>query len=55
MTLAQWMRKFVSEHKEYKFDSVVTEPIWTDLIYTMDKISKGEIKDETFSSGIFEI
>lgn len=54
MTLAQWMRKFVSNHKEYKFDSVVSEPIWTDMILTLDRISKGELKDETFDNAVFE-
>ena len=53
MTLAQWIRRFVETHKDYKSDSVVSESISTDLILTLNKITKGEIQDDTFHTEIF--
>lgn len=46
------MRNFVTSHKEYKFDSVVTEEIWSDLVVRMDEISKGRV-EENFTSPVF--
>ena len=44
LTLASWIRKFVSEHPEYKKDSYVSERINYDLLLTMNKISNNEIQ-----------
>ena len=44
MTLATWIRNFVSEHPEYKQDSVVTDQINYDLISACDLITKGDLK-----------
>ena len=44
MTLATWIRNFVSEHPEYKQDSVVTDQINYDLISACDRITKGDLK-----------
>lgn len=51
--MAQWQRRFVANHKDYKGDSIVSESIWTDMLLTLDKISKGELLDENFPN-IFE-
>ncbi|KAG5884145.1 hypothetical protein JTB14_021810 [Gonioctena quinquepunctata] len=42
MTVAAWMRKFVTEHPEYKQDSKVTEHISYDLLKTVQAIQNGE-------------
>ncbi|XP_072416415.1 glutamate--cysteine ligase catalytic subunit isoform X2 [Chiloscyllium punctatum] len=41
MTAACWLRKFVSDHPDYKQDSVVTEKINYDLMMNCDQIAKG--------------
>lgn len=43
LTTAQWMRKFVEVHPDYKKDSFVSETICYDLMNTFDRISKGEV------------
>ena len=43
LTTAQWIRKFVEVHPEYKQDSVVSESICYDLMNTFDRISRGEL------------
>ncbi|XP_077989695.1 glutamate--cysteine ligase catalytic subunit-like [Glandiceps talaboti] len=43
LTVAKWMREFVSNHPDYKQDSVVSEQINYDLLLTCDKITKGEL------------
>lgn len=43
LTTAQWMRKFVEVHPDYRKDSFVSETICYDLINTFDRISKGEV------------
>lgn len=43
LTTAQWMRKFVALHPDYKQDSVVSETICYDLINTFDRITRGEL------------
>ena len=43
LTTAQWMRRFVEVHPDYKKDSVVSETICYDLMNTFDRISKGEV------------
>lgn len=42
MTMAKWMREFVSKHPEYKHDSVITDKINYDLFKKCDRIAKGE-------------
>merc|ERR1711977_577432 len=42
MTTATWMRKFVTEHPEYKQDSVVTPGIAYDLVQECHLISEGK-------------
>jgi glutamate--cysteine ligase catalytic subunit len=42
MTNAAWMRYVVTNHPAYKHDSVVTDEIAYDLLWTMTKISRGE-------------
>ncbi|KAG0169334.1 hypothetical protein DFQ28_006514 [Apophysomyces sp. BC1034] len=44
MTGAAYLRQFVTNHPDYKHDSVVTPAITYDMIKTVDKIAKGEIK-----------
>lgn len=41
-TGAKWMRRFVREHKEYKYDSVVSESINYDLIKAVEEITENE-------------
>ncbi|KAK3554694.1 hypothetical protein QTP70_032655 [Hemibagrus guttatus] len=42
MTMAKWMREFVSKHPQYKNDSVITDKINYDLLCKCDRIAKGE-------------
>ncbi|CAE1240060.1 GCLC [Acanthosepion pharaonis] len=42
MTMAQWIRKFVLTHADYKQDSVVNENITYDLLVECEKIASGE-------------
>ena len=42
MTTASWMRKFITEHPDYKSDSVVSEKITYDLFCQMDRMASGE-------------
>jgi glutamate--cysteine ligase catalytic subunit len=42
MTNAAWMRHIVTNHPAYKHDSVVTDEIAYDLLWSMKKISTGE-------------
>lgn len=44
-TTAKWIRHFVREHKEYKFDSVVTESITYDLVKAVERITVHEGQD----------
>ena len=44
LTTAQWMRRFVELHPDYKKDSIVSETICYDLLNTFDRISKGEVE-----------
>ena len=41
MTPATWMRNFVHSHKDYKSDSVVSEPIAYDLVHACSDIGLG--------------
>lgn len=43
LTTASWIRQFVTEHSEYKFDSKVSESINYDLLKTIDGIQSGKI------------
>lgn len=54
MTLAQWMRKFVMKHKDYKQDSIVTESVMRDLLDTLVGVTRGEIEDQNFGR-VFKI
>ena len=42
MTPATWTRKFVTQHKEYKMNSVVNERINYDLMCKLLKVANGE-------------
>jgi glutamate--cysteine ligase catalytic subunit len=44
ITTASWMRNFVSNHPEYKKDSIVSKEINYDLVKAVDKIEKGELE-----------
>jgi glutamate--cysteine ligase catalytic subunit len=44
MTNATWMRHVVTNHPAYKHDSVVSDEIAYDLLWTMKKISTGEVE-----------
>ncbi|KZT52865.1 glutamate-cysteine ligase catalytic subunit, partial [Calocera cornea HHB12733] len=41
MTCAQWMRRFIRTHPDYKFDSVISEQINYDLMKAFDEIERG--------------
>ncbi|CAH1117918.1 unnamed protein product [Phaedon cochleariae] len=43
LTTASWIRKFVTEHKDYRQDSVVTDKINYDLLKTLNQIQAGEL------------
>ena len=43
-TTATWMRDFVTSHKKYEFDSIVTDEIAYDLMWNLHKIANGVIK-----------
>jgi len=45
MTNAQWIRKKVRNHPDYKSDSIVTDRICYDLLVKMQNIVKGEESD----------
>ncbi|XP_057665579.1 glutamate--cysteine ligase catalytic subunit-like [Diorhabda carinulata] len=42
-TTAAWMRKFVTDHPKYRYDSIITEEINYDLLVMMQKIQNGEV------------
>ncbi|XP_072394245.1 glutamate--cysteine ligase [Diabrotica undecimpunctata] len=42
LTTASWIRKFVTEHPEYRHDSVVTDRINYDLLKTIEEIQSGK-------------
>eukprot|EP01083_Nonionella_stella_P127471 386105_1 len=44
VTPATWMRNFVREHEDYKFDSVVTDSIAYDLMIACKDIGEGKRK-----------
>jgi len=44
-TVAKWIRHFIREHKEYKFDSVVTEGMTYDLLKAVERITAHEGQD----------
>ncbi|KZS07939.1 Glutamate--cysteine ligase catalytic subunit [Daphnia magna] len=44
MTIAHWMREFVTKHPDYKGDSIVSEQINYDLLTTMDGIQNETIE-----------
>jgi len=43
LTTASWIRKFVTTHPEYKFDSKVSDKLNYDLLKQIDAIQKGTI------------
>jgi len=43
LTPAQWMRRFVRKHPDYKGDSVVSERVAADLMHACHRIGKGEL------------
>jgi len=45
-TAATWIRQFIRTHPEYKGDSVISQHINYDLIKTVEKITKGEGREE---------
>ena len=42
MTNATYMRDFISRHRQYRSDSIVSDRVCYDLMQTLDGISKGE-------------
>ncbi|XP_054157721.1 glutamate--cysteine ligase catalytic subunit-like [Oppia nitens] len=42
-TTAQWIRDYVSQHPDYKHDSIVNDTINYDLLMTCNRIQKGEL------------
>lgn len=49
LTPASWIRKFVRNHKQYKFDSKISEEINYDLMWNIYSIANGELKcDDLF-------
>ena len=46
MTPAKWIRTFVTDHKEYQHDSVVTTGITYDLVKAVEQITEFEGKGE---------
>lgn len=48
ITVAQWIRKFVQTHPEYKQDSVITNEIGFDLLAAVTAISDQKIIDPNF-------
>lgn len=42
LTTAQWIRRFVESHRDYKRDSVVGEIICYDLLRKIDRLGQGE-------------
>lgn len=44
LTPASWIRKFVRSHKQYKFDSKISEEINYDLMWNIYCIANGELK-----------
>lgn len=43
LTTAQWIRRYVELHPDYKEDSVVSESVCYDLMNTFQRISQGEL------------
>jgi glutamate--cysteine ligase catalytic subunit len=48
LTLASWMRKYVSEHPDYAHNSILSKKVIDDLLFTLIRIEKGEIADKNF-------
>lgn len=44
-TCARWTRDFVTNHPEYKHDSVVSDSIAYDLLHRMTEISHGNVHE----------
>lgn len=44
LTNATWMRHFVMNHPAYKHDSIVGDEVAYDLLWTMTRISMGEVQ-----------
>ena len=42
LTTAKWIRNFITQHCDYKWDSIITEKITYDLMVACDKISGGD-------------
>lgn len=42
------MRKYVDKHPLYTHNSILPKKVMDDMLITLYKISKGEIKDENF-------
>ncbi|CAI9617081.1 unnamed protein product [Staurois parvus] len=42
MTSARWLREFVSNHPDYKHDSVITDKINYDLMVKCNQIANGQ-------------
>jgi len=45
-TIASWMRDFVTNHSDYKHDSIVSEKIAADLVHHCENVSNGIVQDE---------
>lgn len=44
VTCAQWMRNFVTKHRSYKGDGVVSQEIAYDLMTTCNKVGQGKVQ-----------
>lgn len=42
MTVARWMREFISQHPDYKQDSVITDEMNYSLIWKCNQIALGQ-------------
>ena len=42
------MRNYVHEHPQYTHNSILSKKVMDDLLITLYKISKGDIKDKNF-------
>lgn len=53
LTLAQWMRRYINHHPDYKHNSILPKSTMDDLLLELNEIAKGTKNDPNFSQ-IFE-
>lgn len=54
VTLAQWIRKYIDEHPDYKHDSLLSKRTMDDVVIALDEICKGKREDPNFKP-IFDL